>query len=46
MSDEITEIPTALRDRFEAEVKWAYKEHEKESRRSLEIRTKPTTNDY
>jgi len=39
MSDETIEIPAALRDRFEAEVKEAYKEHEKEFRRSLGIRT-------
>ena len=33
------EIPAALQNRFEAEVRAAYKEHEKESRRNLEIRT-------
>jgi hypothetical protein len=39
MSDETVQIPVALQDRFEAEVRAAYKEHEKESRRNLEIRT-------
>jgi hypothetical protein len=39
MSDETVEIPAALQERLVAEVKEAYKETEKESRRSLEITT-------
>jgi uncharacterized membrane protein len=39
MSDETIEIPVVLQDRFEAAVKEAYKEHEKEFRRSLKIST-------
>jgi hypothetical protein len=37
MSDEAIEIPGALQERFKADVKEAYKEHQKEFRRSLEI---------
>jgi len=39
MSDETVEIPAAQQERFKAEVQEAYKEHEKESRRSLGIST-------
>jgi hypothetical protein len=39
MSDETVEIPAALQERFKTNVKEAYKEREKEFRRSLEIST-------
>ncbi len=39
MSDETVQIPAAVQGRFEAGVKEAYKEYDKEARRSLEVRT-------